>query len=66
VLKRQYFWFKYNFVELRSCVAHVHLLEQEGKRGRVLERGGKRGRGKGRFDFLVPLHNKSGTDQVEA
>jgi hypothetical protein len=41
--------------------------ERERERGEGREGEGEkaRGRGRGRCDFLVPLHNKSGTDQVE-
>jgi hypothetical protein len=38
--------------------------ERERARGRGRERESERER-KGGCDFLVPLHNKSGTDQVE-
>jgi hypothetical protein len=40
--------------------------EGEREREREREREGERGRGRGRCDFLVLLHDKNRTDQVEA
>jgi hypothetical protein len=44
------------------------MREKARERERAREREGGRGEGEmeGRYDFLVPLQNKSGTYQVEA